>query len=426
MRFEHPAHPGLGVQLGYGLNLHPCEDVPGVLAGLRSIAGPLAARFPRRAGRFGIGAYLPARAALDLCAPGRAGELERFLDLLAELELDPFTANAFPFGGFHRPGLKQRVFEPDWLAPQRLEFTLAVARLLVRARRRNGGSRAGQHLSLSTHAGKFAPDLAPGDRERLAAAFAGAACALARLEEESGERVVLALEPEPRSSANDACELAGFLELVRARASLEQRAALERHLGSCLDACHAAVEFEPPASAFEQATAGGTLLGKLQFSSAIALRAPDRDHAGRTRFLALDEPVFLHQATGRRGRELARALDLSELERRWQAGDPGWRGCDEWRCHFHVPVDLPSLPGAEGGLGTTRAEAQATLRTALERPERWGLRELHVEIETYTWTLLAGPRGGELLDGLERELTHVRSLLAAAGWVPAGAENGAR
>jgi hypothetical protein len=169
------------------------------------------------------------------------------------------------------------------------------------------------------------------------------------------------------------------------------------------------------------------VLAKLQFSSAIALRAPDRDHAGRARLLALDEPVFLHQATGRRGLELARALDLPELARRWEAGDPAWRGCDEWRCHFHVPVDLAALPGSAGGLATTRAESEATLRTALERPERWGLQELHVEVETYTWSLLAGVRPGEdLLDGLERELTHVRSLLERAGWGLAAAEAPAR
>src|SRR5206468_7938419 len=106
--------------------------------------------------------------------------------------------------------------------------------------------------------------------------------------------------------------------------------------------CHAAVEFEEPAQALEHATADGTTLGKLQFSSALALREPDEDEAGRARFLSLDEPVYLHQVTGRRAGELLRAVDLPELRRRSEA----WRGCDEWRCHFHVPVDLAEFGGA--------------------------------------------------------------------------------
>ncbi len=100
-----------------------------------------------------------------------------------------------------------------------------------------------------------------------------------------------------------------------------------------------------------------------------------------------------------------------------RSGDPdwnGWRGCDEWRCHFHVPVDLDAV----GGLGTTRAQADAALQVVLAAPERWGTRELHVEIETYTWNVLPETaRGaGELVDGLEREMRHVLSVLEGAGW----------
>ncbi|NOT31431.1 MAG: hypothetical protein HOP15_13370 [Planctomycetes bacterium] len=201
--------------------------------------------------------------------------------------------------------------------------------------------------------------------------------------------------------------------LVRARGPSE--AAVRRHLGACLDTCHAAVEFEDPREAFERATAGATALGKLQFSSALLLRAPDEDPAGRARLAGLDEPVYLHQVTGRRGKELLRIVDLGELTRMEHA----WRGCDEWRCHFHVPVDLREFGGV-GGLATTRGEAERALAAALSAPERWGSRELHVEVETYTWSLFTLAQTGVTtrLEGLERELAYVLDWLSDAGWRP--------
>lgn len=412
MRFAHPAHPELGLRLGYGLNLYPSRDARGVLDGLRTIALPLRARLARGAGGFGVGMWLPARAASEFVRePALLAEL---VGLCADGELEPFTFNAFPHGEFHGPGLKQRVFEPSWKQRERLEFTLDVARVAVALCAARGGLRAGEHLSISTHSGMFAAALAPGDRELLADAFVRAARALAELEAGSGVRVVLALEPEPRSSANDTRELREFLALVRARARAAEEA-VRRHLGACLDACHAAVEFEAPAEALERATAAGAPLGKLQFSSALKLRPPH----GVAALLALDEPVYLHQVTGRRGSEHLRALDLGELARVWRGG--GWSECDEWRCHFHVPVDLGEL-GGSAGLATTRAEADALLARALARPERWGVAELHVEVETYTWNLFTPAQTGaaSALEGLERELLHALARLGQAGWQPRG------
>lgn len=413
MRYAHPAHPGIGVRLSYGLNLVPSRDAAGVLAALRTIALPLRARLAPDAEAFGVGAWIPARAAAEFLSEER--RLAELAELCAENGLDPCTFNAFPQGDFHGPGLKERVFVPTWKDPARLAFTLDVARLAVHLRARRGGSREGAHLSISTHAGMLAAHLGAGDREALAEGFLAAASALAELEARSGERVVLSLEPEPRSSANDTRELAPWLAFVRSRARGTREAAAWRHLGACLDTCHAAVEFEDPAEAFARATASDNPLGKLQFSSALALREPDRHPEGRRQLLALAEPVYLHQVTGRRGPVLLRVLDLPELESRADE----WAGCETWRCHFHVPVDLDVF-GGEGGLATTREEADRLLGVALASPERWGTRELHVEVETYTWNLLRPAQTGSesVLEGLGRELAHVDRRLRAAGWAP--------
>ena len=81
-----------------------------------------------------------------------------------------------------------------------------------------------------------------------------------------------------------------------------------------------------------------------------------------------------------------------------------------------MPVDLDEA----AGLSTTRAHAEATLAAALEDPQRWGTRDLHVEIETYTWDVLPGlARGaGDLVDGLEREYRAALEVLERAGWRP--------
>jgi hypothetical protein len=72
----------------------------------------------------------------------------------------------------------------------------------------------------------------------------------------------------------------------------------------------------------------------------------------------------------------------------------------------------------EDGISTTREHADRTLAAVLAQPARWGVGELHLEIETYTWAVLPGAaRGaGDLVDGLEREYAHVIGRLEAAGW----------
>lgn len=417
MRFEHSARPGRAVRLGYGLNLYPSRDADGVLDGLRRVARPLAERVASgRPG--GVGLWMPARAARAfLSEPRRFAELR---ELLAAVPLDGFTCNAFPQGDFHGPGLKARVFEPTWADPARLDYTLSVAELAARLRRAAGGSPPGAHLSVSTHAGAFARG-AP-DAAELAAGLRAAARGLARIEQEQGERVVLALEPEPRSVANDTRELERWLTRLHEGADAATQAALTRHLGACLDTCHAAVEFEEPRAAFERVTAHGRPLGKLQFSSALALPRPGEDDVGRARLAALDEPVYLHQVTARRGGEFVRLDDLGELGSALARGDERLLSAEEWRCHFHVPVDRAALAEDCGGLRTTRAEAEATLWAALQSPERWGSSELHVEVETYTWELCSGAWGGAAtrVEALLCEWRAVEALLGAAGWLPAG------
>lgn len=413
MRWVHP-ESGRRLKLAYCLNLHPADDLAGCLDGMRTVTLPLRERLGRPA-RFGVGLYLPAELAAQLASEAGRSELARLAGFLEEHDLDPFTFNAFPFAGFGKAGLKQDVFRPTWAEAERLDFTRNVARVAAHLAGDAG------HVSVSTHPGFFGAPAA-GPAERALDQMLGCVAELVRIEAETGRRIVLSIEAEPRASAGDTRQLVGLLERLRARALFvlptagvtDVTGALQRHLGSCLDACHAAVEFESASGCLERSTHGGAPLGKIQFTNALALREPARNAEGREALLALDEPAYLHQVTGRRGDEFERAHDLGEVRDDCADGSR-WAASEEWRCHFHVPVDLAGLGG---GLGTTREWGDELLRKALARSDRWGTDELHVEIETYTWDILPGAaRGtGELVDGLEREYRHVLALLESEGW----------
>ena len=71
-------------------------------------------------------------------APARPlGVFERFFD--GDEEADGFrewcerndvyvlTVNAFPYGRFHGVAVKERVYDPDWRDPARVDYTKAVA-----------------------------------------------------------------------------------------------------------------------------------------------------------------------------------------------------------------------------------------------------------------------------------------------------------
>jgi hypothetical protein len=422
VRFTHREHPGRCVRLAYCLNLHAAETLADLHQGLQAITLPLRDRLARSGERFGVGMYLAG--ALVREHPAGSRGIEELAAFLERERLDPFTFNAFPYGGFASAGLKERVFQPTWIEPARFEYTREVARIAAQL---NPGLPKESHLSISTHTGGFGQK--PAQRipaPALWAAYGQLAAEFDRLERSHGCRLELALESEPGSNLGNTAELADFFGRWSEQVQhddddggyLVTRERFERHYGICLDACHSAVEFEDPVVALDLA-GRCSAFGKLQYTSALALPEPRRNAAGLERLLALDEPRYLHQLRGRHGNDLVRADDLPELRRDFERPSSRWRECDELRCHFHVPVDREEL-GA--GLRTTRAHADALLDGLLSEPARWKAPELHVEIETYTWDVLPGSaRGpGSLVEGLEREYRHVIGRLEARGWSRTG------
>lgn len=373
---------GRSTELGYCYNVLPGETVDALIDQVRRICGPVRAQLG--VDRLGVGLWIARGAATEL----RDVRVCRALRAALEAEgLYCFTLNGFPYGGFHAPRVKEKVFEPTWAEPARLEYTLDLAAILAEL--------LPDHV---THGSISTLPLGPAsvDRGRARAGLARAADGMLELSVRTGRAIALAIEPEPGAGFERADGLAVWLgDLV----SEPQRVG---SLGICLDCCHAAVVGEDPAAAFAAMSAAGVRCPKIQISSALIATRPDLE-AVRERLAELHEPRFLHQVRS----DLGGAMDLPEALTSLDRSTP-------WRIHFHVPVHRDEVADLE----TTRSSIRPVLAAALAAPGPLP----HLEIETYTWNVLPPgerPDGDAgLVEGISRELAWTLDLLAELGAEP--------
>lgn len=386
--------------LGYCLNVHPTQTLAEVRAALlgpvRTIARRLCPAEP-----FAVGLRLSAEAA---ARPDAAAELAA---IFAGEGFAAYTMNGFPYGPFHGVPVKEAVYEPDWTTPDRLAYTLDLARIM--AALVPPWEMTGETATISTVPGGFAPRTR-GREAAVADGLLRAAAGLVRLERETGRRVALALEPEPfcllETTADAVAFFGGHLFTPAAARRLAEltglgpddaAAALPRHLGLCLDACHMAVMFEEPEATLSALDAAGIPIHKMQISA--ALRIPRLDADARRRAAAFHDGVYLHQtmARGADGTVL-RALDLPQALERGAAADG-----EEWRIHVHVPLFAEPAPP----LASTADSLERLLVLHRNRPFT-----SHLEVETYTWSVLPPDLGGiDVTAGIEKELRWVLQRL---------------
>jgi hypothetical protein len=380
MRFRHP--DGSIVHLAYCTNVHPAEDVDGIVRQLRRFAGPV--RRQLGVPSLGVGLWISAEAAASLA--GDPAELDRLRGELAGQGLEVVTLNGFPYRAFHAPVVKRRVYRPDWADPARLAYTVDLARLL--AVLLPGGVEEG---TISTLPFGWRAPWSEGSAEAARLQLRRLADELAELSARTGRRIRIGVEPEPGCVVE----------------TTEQASALLFDLepdwiGVCLDACHLAVQFEEPGAAVATLASAGVPIVKAQVSSALRVARP-RSRAAAARLAAFAEPRFLHQTRERRGGVVSGVDDLGEA----MAG--GLPGDGEWRVHFHVPVH------ANGGQ-TTQQELAETLATLVGGPAPL---TRHLEIETYTWTVLPEDsrpgHDGALVVALAREVEWTRRRLLELG-----------
>ncbi len=402
MRLTTP--DGARLELAYCTNVRPAEspaalqqDIAGFWSDVRALVG---------ARRLGLGLWFPRDVAAALARD--ADGLARLADALESAQLTAATVNAFPADAFHADVVKEAVYRPNWLTPARAQYTLDAARVLG-ALSPEGAVRTLSSLPLGF------PKWSPTELQRAAGRLVGLALDLDRLRIDTGRTLRIALEPEPccalersdeavaffRDHLIPAAEVAGRAAEVGADAGRE---AVLRHVGVCLDLCHAAVEHEDPVTALASYDAAGVPVFKVQVSAALDVTDPAEQ---ATALRAFAEPRWLHQVGLPDGRVL---LDLPDALR-----DEDLLRQAPWRVHFHVPLHRETV----GGLPTTRGEVERFLRYAatLEAPPL-------LELETYTWSVVPGAREDgadeDLAANVAAEIGFCRDVLTGAGCVEDG------
>ena len=393
-----------GAHLTYCTNIHPGETWDEIRANLERYL-PLVKERASPDAPFGVGLRLSAVAARSLSEPDTLADFKAFL---AAHELYVFTINGFPYGPFHGTRVKDDVYRPDWRDPARLDYTNRLANLLAQLLPPDLDCPG----SISTVPGAFKahatdPDVVPLIVEQLLRHAAH----LVSIERATGRSIVLALEPEPCCLLETVDETVRFfqrhLHSAAAAARLAELAGLEvaaaanalrRHLGVCLDLCHAAVEFEDPVACVQALGQAGITIAKVQVTA--GLRIPLVTEGVLDELRRYEDAVYLHQVVERGSEGLRRYADLADAR---TAGH--WRNnACEWRVHFHVPVFLDTLDPF--------ASTQAFVRDVLAQQRQQAF-ATQLEVETYTWSVLPPQhRTAQVEDAIARELAWVRGCLA--------------
>lgn len=372
------------MHLSYCTNVHPAEDLAGIVRQLDEHAGPVR----RAAGldRLGVGLWMPVGVASVLA--GDAGARAALADALERNGLELRTVNAFPYRGFHDDVVKLAVYRPDWTTAERLDYTLDCARALA-SLLPDGAEGSISTLPLGWREGWDATADAAAE-EALTRLVAG----LDVIERETGRTVRVGIEPEPGCILDDVADVVSWLG---ARPAL----IADGLLGLCLDTCHLAVSFADPAAVVAAATAAGVRIVKVQAS--VALEVPDpSDPRTVTALQPFAEERYVHQVRSARGTHAAD--DLPEV---LDARDP-WPTDQPWRVHVHIPLHArPAAP-----LRATIEVLLDAVDAVLAAP---GGGAAHLDVETYTWSVLpASLQPATLVDGIAAELRWVRAHLPHA------------
>lgn len=362
------------MELSYCTNVHPAEDLDGVLAQLDAYAGP--ARRAAGLDRLGVGLWLPADLARRLAVDADA--LDRLRAGLEANGLVVRTVNAFPYAAFHAEVVKLDVYRPDWTDPRRADYTLDCARVLAELLPPGGAG------SISTLPLAWRTPWTEDDDARATTELRRVSERLRELRERTGRTVRLAIEPEPGCVLDTVADVVDWLAPRLGVDGIDPE-----HVGVCLDTCHLAVSFADPTETVRMVEAAGIRIVKVQASAALHVEDP-ADPESRDAVAAFVEQRYLHQTRELRPDGTVIAVDdLPDALATLPAEGP-------WRVHFHVPLHLAPTPPLAATTDVLR-EACAAVRATAHGDEA------HLDIETYTWSVLPGGVG-DLVAGIAAEV----------------------
>jgi sugar phosphate isomerase/epimerase len=390
--------------LSYCTNIHPGESWSEVDQALKKYL-PAIKKTVSPDREMGVGLRLSALATRQLSADNSL--LTAFKDWLHQQQLYIYTVNGFPYGTFHGETIKEKVYRPDWAEPERLAYSMQLGAVLCALLPPR------QHGSVSTVPVGFKPEFASPDRlQKAVNHLLQLAAFLAELEYKSGKLIQFALEPEPGCFLETTHDTVVFFQqrlfsddavsqlLHYLPAELKPKAnvaLLKRHLGVCLDTCHAAVMFERPLMMLQTLTAAGIPVHKIQLTAALSVKR--LDPAVRKQLLQFADQIYLHQTSTRSTGDPQHHEFYLDLEPALDKATDD----TELRSHFHVPVFAENL----GSLQTTQRDLIDLLAAFRPTPPC-----AHLEVETYTFDLLpAGLKQDSVVAHVSREINWVKEQL---------------
>ncbi|MGD9127220.1 MAG: hypothetical protein PVH19_07550, partial [Planctomycetia bacterium] len=285
--------------------------------------------------------------------------IEAFKEFLAEEDLYVFTVNGFPFGQFHQTVVKDRVYRPDWAQSARREYTETIARVLVELI--DKGATASISTAPLTFKGwpEWEQGVAPGLRQLAETAYT-----LWLLYQETGRRVVLALEPEPYCYPETMSEMIEVFDILRhdvGPAVLEQHGVsrsdaaqiLQKHIGVCFDTAHQAVEFEDLTAGLQSLLDAHVPIAKVQLSAALEVDPTVAPLESLARFA---DRTYLHQTNIHHpDGTLDRYADLPEGKGDWLV----FSAREKVPVPFSGPTQKEASEGAEIGVDKKSSEERA-------------------------------------------------------------------
>jgi sugar phosphate isomerase/epimerase len=394
--------------IGYCTNIHSGNDLATIRGNLTQYS--VAVRTSLGASDLPVGLWIPSSAALEV-----AKDVEGFKQFLSNHRLTPYTFNGFPFTDFHQKVVKHAVYEPTWADPQRLEYTIQLANILAQLLPDDGKPGTISTLPIGWPArndsGTSGGDAGTSSSDARTIEKAGdqlrqLARSLAKLEGDTGRRILVAIEPEPGCLIDRADDAVRFFE-QHLTDPVDRR-----YLTICHDVCHSSVMSESQTKVISAYANAGIAVGKLQVSSGIVgdweMMATGRRREAVKQLADFAEDRYLHQ-TGRitHDDEFYLAEDLPVLLAKIpSSGDPVWDD-KRWVVHFHVPIFLERF----GHLTTTQSHIAEALR-AVTDPNIAVEFTGHIEIETYAWTVLpANMRRRSLAEDIADEFRWLRKTI---------------
>lgn len=390
------------MKIGYCTNVHAGIDLETAKANLLKHAC-VARDAANWSGPLGVGLWLAEPAAREAAQGDNPAKLR---DWLVEHGLDAFTMNGFPQGNFHEPIVKHRVYLPTWWDPSRLEYTRNLVRILSVLIPEGG---TGSISTLPIAWGM--PRVSKYHLVEAAEQFSKLAEDLAKVEEEQGRQIVIAIEPEPGCEIGDASTMRSFFQRYLLNRPDAER--IRKYITVCHDICHAAVMREDQGRELKSYVELGMRIGKVQVSSAILvewdLLKNEEKILAFEQLKAFAEDRYLHQTTTRSGP--AGSVRLHEdLPRLIQSVEAPTELSGSWCVHFHVPIFLSEF----GLLKSTRPEIDRCIQF-LTNPMHASAFTNHWEVETYAWGVL--PQGiarANLAEGIADELKWFRDRITPA------------